>query len=159
MDFRLIYAIFLTLLPITELRVGLPLAIIYAKDTGMPIILVFFLIVLVNVLLIFLIFFFLDRIHHLLLNLRLYRKSFYFYLSKIQKKVDRFEKKYSELGFFALVLFVAIPLPGTGAWSGCIMAWILGLDRKKSIMAIIAGVMIAGLLVFLGTLGIINFFF
>ena len=153
-----IYAILLTLAPITELRIGLPLAIDYAKDSGIPIILIFFLIVIINILLIFIIFFILDNIHILLMNFRVYRKGFNFYLQRMQKKVDKFEKRYQKIGFLALMLFVAIPLPGTGAWSGCILSWILGLERKRSIMAITAGIMIAGVLILLGTLGFLLFF-
>jgi uncharacterized membrane protein len=59
----------------------------------------------------------------------------------------------------ALTLFVAVPLPVTGAWSGCLVAWTLGLDRKKSILAISLGVVIAGLIVFFGTIGFMNLFF
>ena len=70
------------------------------------------------------------------------------------KKIDKFERRYSALGFVTLVLFVAVPLPGTGAWTGSILSWILGLDRKKSILAISLGVVLAGILVFAGTLGI-----
>ena len=56
----------------------------------------------------------------------------------------------------ALVLFVAVPLPGTGAWTGCLLSWLLDLDRKKSILAISIGVLIAGLFILFGTLGFLN---
>ena len=45
------------------------------------------------------------------------------------------------------MLFVAIPLPITGAWTGTIGAWVLGLDRKKSILFILLGVLISGIIV------------
>ncbi len=157
MDLRLIYAILLTLMPITELRAGLPLGVLYALDNNVPIILVFFLIIFINILLIFFIFYFLDKIHSIFMKINLYKRIFNFYLRKIQKRVDKFEKRHDQIGFYALMLFVAIPLPGTGAWSGCLLSWILGLDRKKSIMAIIAGIMIAGLFILLGSLGFIFF--
>jgi len=156
MDLSLLYAILFTLAPITELRIGLPIAINFALKNNISVIFIFFFIVLINILLIFFIFFFLDRIHKFLMRLKIYRKSFEFYLDKIQKKVDKFEKRYNEVGFFALMLFVAIPLPGTGAWSGCLLSWILGLERKKSIIAIALGVTIAGLIILLGTLGVIS---
>ena len=155
---KLIYAILLTLAPITELRIGLPLAIDYAKESGIPIILVFFLIIIINILLIFIVFFLLDTVHKFLMNFDNYRKGFDFYLEKMQKKIDKFERKYQKIGFLALMLLVAIPLPGTGAWTGCIISWVLGLERKKSIMAISAGVMIAGVLILLGMLGFTLFF-
>ena len=158
MDLRLIYAIILTILPGTELRFGLPLAILYAKDNGVSLILIFLLIILINILLIFFVFFFLDYLHKRLMNFKFYERFVKAYLKRFQKRVDKFEKRHAALGFFALTLFVAIPLPGTGAWSGSLVSWILGLDRGKSILAIALGVFIAGLLIFLGTLGFISFF-
>ncbi len=151
---KLIYSIILTVMPVTELRAGLPLALSFAKESGIPVFLIFLLIVLINILMIFVIFFFLDNLHDKFMEIKIYRYLFNKYLKKIQKKVDKFEKKYNEKGFLALAVFVAIPLPGTGAWSGCLLSWILGLERKKSIMAIASGVALAGIIIFLGTLGI-----
>jgi len=153
MDLRLILSVLLTLAPITELRIGMPLAILYSMDNNIPIIFTFLLIVIVNIVLVFLVFFFLDKIHHLFLGIGFYKRTFNRYLKSIQGKVDKFEKRHNQIGFYALMLFVAVPLPGTGAWSGCVIAWILGLDRKKSIMAITAGIMISAILILLGTLG------
>ncbi len=158
MDLRIIYAIILSILPISELRGGLPLAVIYATQNNIPIALIFFLIVMANILAIFLAFFFLDRVHHIFLGNRAYKRFFDRYVETIQKKVDKFEKKYSAMGFFALSLFVAVPLPATGAWSGVLISWLLDLDRKKSIFAIALGVLIAGVLVLFGTLGFLNLF-
>lgn len=158
MDLRIIYAILLTLMPVTELRAGLPVAMLYAQDKGISLLLIFILIVLINILLIFFIFFFLDHLHKLLMNFKVYNRVFNASLKRFQKRVDKFEKRHATLGFLALVLFVAVPLPGTGAWSGCLASWLLGLDRKKSIMAIALGVLIAGLLIFLGMLGFFSFF-
>jgi uncharacterized membrane protein len=158
MDFRIIWAIILSMLPISELRGGLPLAIVYANEHNIPVASVFSLIVLANILVIFFAFYFLDNIHHLLLRIKSYKKFFEFYISKIQKKLDKFEKKYSAIGFLALTLFVAVPLPVTGAWSGVLIAWLLGLDRKKSILSISLGVIIAGVLVLIGTLGFLRIF-
>ena len=158
MDLKLIYALILTIMPITELRVGLPLAIVYAIEHNIPIMLIFSLVILLNVLIIFFIFYFLDNLHARFMNLKFYKKIFDSYISKFQKKMDIFEKRYKSLGFFALILFVAVPLPGTGAWTGCLVSWLFGLDRKKSILAVSIGVLIAGILVLLGTVGFINLF-
>ena len=158
MDLRLLYAAILTILPVTELRVGLPLAIAYAISNGVPIYLISTLIILLNILVIFFVFYFLDNIHHLFMEFSSYRKVFGIFLKRFQKKIDKFEKRYEALGFIALILFVAVPLPGTGAWTGCLLAWILGLNRRESILAISLGVIIAGVLILLGTLGIFRFF-
>ncbi len=157
MNLKLLWAIILTIMPVTELRVGLPIAILYAIEQNIPIWLIFSLIVLLNVLIIFFIFYFLDNLHHIFLKFNPYKKLFEKYVEKFQKKVDKFEKKYETLGFLALVLFVAIPLPGTGAWTGCLLSWLVGLNRKKSILAISIGVVIAGLFILFGTLGFLNF--
>jgi uncharacterized membrane protein len=158
MDLRLIYALILSILPISELRGGLPLAIVYAQEHGISLALIFPLIVMMNILAVFLAFFFLDRIHHIFLSNKAYKKLFDRYVERIQKKVDKFEAKYSSMGFLALTLFVAVPLPATGAWSGCLIAWLLNLDRKKSILSISIGVLIAGILMLLGTLGFLQIF-
>ena len=68
---------------------------------------------------------FLDNIHKIFMDVKIYRKIFDKFLEKFRKKVDKFERKYESLGFLALVLFVAIPLPITGAWTGCLASWLL----------------------------------
>ncbi|MBU1129664.1 MAG: small multi-drug export protein [Nanoarchaeota archaeon] len=158
MNLKILYAIALTFLPISELRIGLPVAISYAIEENIPIFLVFCLIVLLNIILIFFVFWFLDNLHFVFLKFKFYRKSFEIFLKRFQKKVDKFEKRHETLGFVALTLFVAVPLPGTGAWTGCLLAWLLGLDKKKSIFSIAVGVLIAGILILLGSLGFIKLF-
>jgi len=158
MDLRLIYALILTIMPVSELRIGLPLAITYALDNGIPIIFIFSVVLLLNILVIFFVFYFLDNLHNVFMNVKIYRKFFGAYLKRFQKRVDKFERKYEEGGFLALMLFVAVPVPGTGAWSGCLVSWLLGLDRKKSIASISIGIIIAGILVLLGSLGVISLF-
>ena len=158
MDLRLLYAIVLSFLPISELRGGLPLAILYAIDNKIPIVLIFLAIVLVNILGFFFAFFFLDNIHYLFMKNKFYKKLFEKYALKLQKKANKFEKSYKNLGFLALMIFVAIPLPGTGAWTGALVSWFLGLNRKKSLIYISLGVLIAGIIVLLGTLGVIRIF-
>ena len=158
MDLRLLYALILTIMPITELRAGLPIAIMYAMEHNISMILIFPLIILINILMIFIIFYLLDTAYKIFRHIKFFRKIVGMFLKKFQKKVDKFEKKYETAGFLALVLFVAVPLPGTGAWSGCFISWLLGLDRKKSILAIALGVLIAGIFILFGTL-IVNLFF
>ena len=68
-------------------------------------------------------------------------------MKKHSKKFETFEE-------IALVTFVAIPLPGTGAWSGALVAFVFGIPPKKSIPLIFLGVAIAGIAVSLITLGI-----
>ena len=50
-------------------------------------------------------------------------------------------------GYWGLAIFVSIPLPFTGAWTGALGAWILGMDRKRSMLVVAAGVLMAGVIV------------
>lgn len=152
MDLRLLYSILLSLAPVAELRVGMPLAVAYSLDKNIPVIFAFLVSVLANIFVIFFIFFFLDFLHSRFMNFNFYSKFFKKFISGIQKKADKFEKKYNALGFLALAFFVAVPLPGTGAWTGAFISWILGLDRNKSVASIAVGVILAGIFVFLSSL-------
>lgn len=156
MSWDFILALFLTVVPFIELRGGLPLAVVRSNEIGIPMPLVFLIIVSLNILIIFFIFFFLDNLHNSLLNWNFYKKNFDKQLLRLQGKIDRFEKCYEKLGFWAMVFFVAVPFPGTGVYSGTLIAWVLGLNRKKMILAISLGTIIAGILVLLATLGVIK---
>lgn len=71
---------------------------------------------------------------------------------KVMKKSDQIQK----YGYFGLFLFVAIPLPGTGAWTGSLLAVLLGLNRKKSLLFVFFGVLTAGLIMTLVSYGVIG---
>ena len=154
---QLILAVILTVMPLVELRGGLPVALIEASRAGIPTFPIFLLILFLNILVIFFVFFFLDHLHKFLINYSFYKKFYSSYLKIMQKKMERFEKSHNAIGFLALFLLVAIPLPLTGAYTGSFLSWIFGLDRKKSILAISLGVLFAGLVIYFGTLGIISF--
>ena len=159
---QLLLAILLSIAPITELRGGMPVAINYAIKNNLSIlslISIIILIILLNILIVFLLFFFLDKLHEKFMKIKIYAKFYRMYLGRIQKKIDKFEAKHEAYGFWALVLFVAVPLPTTGAWTGKIISWLLGIDRKTSLMAISLGVIIAGIIISLGSLGVLGLFF
>lgn len=69
----------------------------------------------------------------------------------------KFEKRYHKYGWIGLMLFVSIPLPGTGSWTGSIAAFLFGFEKKKALIFIFLGVIIAATLVTLISLGIISF--
>lgn len=78
-----------------------------------------------------------------------------FCLKKGEKAGNKLLKKAGSYGtFFALFLFVAIPIPGTGAWTGTLAASILKLDFKKTMIAIMSGVLVAGLIMLAVALGL-----
>ena len=67
-------------------------------------------------------------------------------------KKDQIEK----LKYWGLLLFVGIPLPGTGAWTGCLIAALLGMDKKKSMFAAIGGVVMAGIIMMILSFGLLK---
>ncbi|MBQ3474378.1 small multi-drug export protein [Candidatus Saccharibacteria bacterium] len=84
-----------------------------------------------------------------------FRKLCEFCLKKGEKAGAKLLQKAGNYGtFVALFLFVAIPLPGTGAWTGTLAASILKLDFKKASIAIIAGIITAGLILLAASLGL-----
>ncbi len=80
-------------------------------------------------------------------------KFFNFCLEKGERGGKKLTEKAGRSTYLALFLFVGIPLPGTGAWTGTLAASILDLDFKKSVIAIIAGVTLAGIIMGLISMG------
>mgnify|MGYP001602938449 CR=1 FL=1 len=149
---EILKTILLSILPISELRGAIPYAIINNID---PLI-AFLIAILGNFLVIPITFFFLDNLHHYFLKNKHYEKFFNKY---VEAKRKSFEKHVgTKFEFWALVIFVAIPLPGTGGYSGALLAWIFNLKRRKSYLAIFLGILIAGIIVTLTTLGIKSLF-
>jgi uncharacterized membrane protein len=75
-------------------------------------------------------------------------------VERVRVQGSRYVERYELLG---LALFVAVPLPGTGAYSGTLLAWLLGLDRRRAGLAIAAGVLGAGAIVTLAATGVVSF--
>jgi len=157
MDLQILIGLLLTLIPPIELRGGLPVVIEYALRHNVSIWPYFFAVLVLNILLIIFIFGFFDFLHESFMKLGWYKTFIGKRLEKLQKKIDKIEGKMDKWGYFGLMLFVAVPLPGTGAWTGTVAAWVMGLDRLKSFFAIASGVIIAGLLVLLLSLGLFGF--
>lgn len=132
--------IIFSLLPVSELRGGIPLGL----SAGLPLSIVFPVAVLSNALVFPVFYLFLTFIHELLMKLTLYRRYFDFFLERTRKKVGPKVEKY---GYLGLTLFVAIPLPITGAYTGTLGAWFFKMKKRKSFLAVILGVFIAGIIV------------
>lgn len=132
--------VLLSLIPISELRGSIP----FAYFQGVPLWQAFLIGVISNALVPFIGFLFFNTLHLLLDKWGFYHNLFEKTVTRARKKVD---SKVSKYGLLGLMLFVAIPLPITGAWTGTIGAWVMGLDRKRSYLFIILGVLIAGIIV------------
>jgi uncharacterized membrane protein len=134
--------IIITILPWIELRGAIPVGILVL---GLNPLLVFVLSVVVNILVFFPIFLGLTRSYLYLQRFGLIEKM----VNAARKKGEGTVKKY---GFWGLAIFVAIPLPLTGAWTGTLIAWLFNLERKRAFTAIALGVLIAGVIVTLFSL-------
>lgn len=142
----------LSILPISELRGAIP----YGISNNINPLSVFIIAVLSNFLVVPITFFFLDYLHKHFLRIKSYNKFFNIY---IEKKRKNFEKHVgTKFEFWALMIFVLIPLPMTGGYSGALLAWFFKLKRRKSYLAIFLGIIEAGIIVTLTTLGIKNLF-
>lgn len=75
---------------------------------------------------------------------------------KLEAKAMSKSEQIEKYGYLGLLLFVAIPLPGTGAWTGSLIAVLLGMKTKKSLLFVFLGVLIAGLVMSLLSFGIIK---
>ncbi|MBQ7173568.1 MAG: small multi-drug export protein [Clostridia bacterium] len=78
-------------------------------------------------------------------------KAFQKFASFLRRKVEKHKGKIEKYSYWGLVLFVAIPLPGTGAWTGSLIAALLGLDVKKSTLAATLGVTISCTIMTIGS--------
>lgn len=83
------------------------------------------------------------------------RKFLDWWFTRVQSKI---EKDYQHWGMIALVIFVAIPLPMTGGWSGAVAAYLLGIPPRRAFPLILLGVVIAGVIVMGATMGAIAVF-
>lgn len=77
----------------------------------------------------------------------------------LDKKVDKHKSSIEKYGFFGLILFVGVPLPGTGAWTGSLIASVLDMDKKKSFIAITIGVVMASIIMMLISFGLLRAIF
>lgn len=131
----------LTLLPIAELRGGLPYALL---EASFPWFIAYPYCVIVNTLVAPIAYFFLDTVHKALYRWGFYARKFDWFVNRARKKLHQ---KVERWGFWGVAMFVGIPLPVTGAWTGTLGAWVLGLDRRRTILAVLVGVAISGLIV------------
>ena len=133
--------ILLSITPVSELRGAIPYGLII-RNLNPP--LVFAFSTLANMLAIPLAFLFLDFLHHRLVRIKPYSLIFNRFVGKTRRRAHKYVEKY---GWMGLAVFVAIPLPVTGAYSGTLAAWLLNVERKRAILALSVGVLIAGIIV------------
>jgi uncharacterized membrane protein len=138
---KIVLIIILTFLPTLELRFSIPYGIYFLN---IPPSLVIPLSIISNIVLGMLVYLLLDRLTIFFLRYSWFKKIYYKIVKRTQKKVEKYVNKYGVLG---LAIFISIPLPGSGSWTGALGAHILGMRFKKFVIANLIGVIIAGILV------------
>lgn len=137
-------------LPLFESKASIPLGIFVFNLNPW---LTFIVAVTVNIIMIPLIFIFLDKINNFLLNLEFYKKFFDSYVKVLRRKM----KKYGDIERITLFFFAALPLPLTGTYNTCVIAWFTGLSDYKTKITIATGVFVGGVSILLLTLGLLDF--
>ena len=143
-----------SMVPVIELRGAIP----YAVAFGLPLLPSYIVAIIGNMVPVHIIFLFARRAlewgkDH---NNKTLNKIAHHFIGKGEKGKEKLIKRSSRGLYIALFLFVGIPLPGTGAWTGTLAASFLDLEFKKSVIAIMGGVILAGVIMLLISSGVLK---
>ncbi len=139
--------IFVSAMPVIEVRGGLPFAILLGLSKTEAL----FFGILGNTIGLFMAFAVLDFLMPWLKKIKIFRYIYY----RSTKKAMRGREKYKRFGFWAIFLLVAIPLPGTGAWTAALVTHLFRFERRRSLLVIFAGIVAVAYLIL--TVGVIGF--
>lgn len=138
---EILMIIALTFFPFLELRASIPYGII---ATSVPVWLVFVIAVIVNLFPGIILYLLLDKLVHFISKSKRIHGFYSHHVERTQKRIHKYVERYGWLG---VAIFIGIPLPGSGSYSGAIAAYAIGLDFKRFVIANIIGVTIAAILV------------
>lgn len=153
---KYLWVFLISMVPIIELRGAIPVAV----GMGLPLIPSYIICIIGNMLPVPFIYFFARKVLVWGSDKPVIGKFFTFCLEKGEKGGKKLQAKAGRGFFVALLLFVGIPLPGTGAWTGTLAASLLDMDFKSSVVAVMCGVLLAGVIMALisnGVLGALSF--
>ena len=143
---------FISMVPIVELRGAIPVAVGF----GLPLIPSYIVCVIGNMLPVPFIYLFARKILTWGADKKVIGRFFSFCLEKGEKGGRKLQEKAGRGLFVALLLFVGIPLPGTGAWTGTLAASLLDTDFKPTVFAAMGGVLLAGIIMGLASAGVFS---
>lgn len=139
---KYLYVFLISMVPLIELRGAIP----YSQLFGLPLVQSYVIAVIGNMLPVPIIFLFARKVLEWGSDKPVIGKFFTFCLEKGHKGGQKLKEKAGRGLPIALLLFVGIPLPGTGAWTGTLAASLLDMDFKSSVIAVMLGVLLAGLI-------------
>ena len=148
MKYLLVFLI--SMVPLIELRGAIPYAVLF----DLPLVPSYLIAVVGNMLPVPVIFFFARKVLLWGMDKPIIGGFFTWCVRKGEHGGEKLKATAGRGLYWALLLFVGIPLPGTGAWTGTLAASFLNMDFKKSVLAVMGGVILAGLIMGAGSLGL-----
>ena len=151
---KYLWIAFVSMVPLIELRGAIPIS----QGLGMPIIPSYIVCIIANMLPVPIIYLFARKVLIWGSDKPIIGKFFSFCLEKGEKGGKKLQAKAGKGLFVALLLFVGIPVPGTGAWTGTLAASILDMDFKSTVAAVMLGVLLAGMIMMIVSLAGVSIF-
>ena len=145
---------FVSMVPLIELRGAIPIGLSNVLGDPLPVLPLYIACIIGNMLPVPIIFFFARKVLEWGADKKFIGKFFTFCIEKGEKGGKALQAKAGKGLYVALFIFVGIPLPGTGAWTGTLAASFLDMDFKKSVISVMAGVILAGIIMGLASLGV-----
>ncbi|MDW2799163.1 small multi-drug export protein [Clostridium boliviensis] len=149
---KYIMVFLISMVPLIELRGAIP----YSAVMGLPLLQSYLIAIIGNMLPVPIIFLFARKVLEWGGDKPIIGGFFTWCLKKGKHGGEKLQAKAGRGLFIALLLFVGIPLPGTGAWTGTLAASLLDIDFKSSVLAVMGGVLLAGLIMGLASAGILG---
>ena len=147
-----IMVFFISMVPLIELRGAIP----YSQVMGLPLLESYIIAIIGNMLPVPIIYLFARKVLEWGADKPVIGGFFTWCLEKGKHGGEKLQAKAGKGLFIALLLFVGIPLPGTGAWTGTLAASLLDIDFKSSILAVMGGVLLAGVIMGLASVGVLG---
>lgn len=152
---KFFWVFFISMVPLIELRGAIPAS----QVLGLPIVTSYIVCIIGNMLPVPIIYLFARKVLQWGSDKPLIGGFFRWCLTKGEHGGQKLQEKAGRGLFVALMLFVGIPIPGTGAWTGTLAASILDMDFKSSVLAVMLGVLLAGVIMMIGSIGVFGVLF
>lgn len=162
---NLFYLVLLTLVPVFELRWSIPVGLWSrpielpfvgtVNGLGLAVVEVLAVVIVTNILLGIVLYLLLDRLVRFFTRAQFIKEIYDRIVARTRRRASKYVEKYGTIG---LALFIAIPLPGSGVWTGALAAYLFGVKFRNFVVASIAGVLIAATIVTAIVFGLLNGF-
>ncbi|MBQ7301097.1 MAG: small multi-drug export protein [Clostridia bacterium] len=146
---KYLYTFFISMLPIIELRGAIPVG----AASGLPWYINYLLCCVGNMLPVPVILFFVEYVLNFMKQVKHLDRIAYW----VEEKAEKYKGQVTKYATWGLLLFVAVPLPGTGAWTGSLVAAFIKMKKKTAFFSVLGGVLIAGVIVTLISYGVLGF--